>query len=74
MSIKSKSIHIYVCTCDECGKCIEVQENDKIYNGAQAARSLGWKFGKDRSVKCDKCRSNDWNDHYNWYQSISVSK
>ena len=74
MSVKSYSVHVFVCTCDNCGKCVEVKQTVKIYNGAQAVRSLGWKFGKDKSVKCSDCRRNDWDDHYNWHTSVSASK
>lgn len=74
MSVSSYSVHVYVCTCDKCGKREEVKETERIYNGAQAVRSLGWKFGKDKSVKCSECRSKDWDDHYNYYKSVSASK
>lgn len=68
MSVRSYSVHVYVCTCDKCGKRVDVGENREkgIYNGAQAVRSLGWKFGKDKTVKCSECRSYDWNDHYQY--------
>ncbi len=66
MSVGSYSIKVYVCTCDECGKNVEVKQTEKIYNGAQAVRSLGWKFGKDKSVKCLECRRHDWDDHYQY--------
>ncbi len=68
MSVSSYSVHVYVCTCDQCGKRFDVEENREkgIYNGAQAVRSLGWKFGKDKSVKCSECRSHDWDDHYQY--------
>ncbi len=64
MSVGSYSIKVYVCTCDKCGKREEVEETKTIYNGAQAVRSLGWKFGKDKTVKCSECRKDDWDDHY----------
>lgn len=77
MSVVSCSIKIYICTCDKCGKCVDVQENLEagIYNGAQAVRSLGWKFGKDKSVKCLECRSHDWDDHYQYaaYQKTKTT-
>ncbi|MDE6597253.1 MAG: hypothetical protein K2K60_01265 [Clostridia bacterium] len=56
MSVRSYSVHVFVCFCDDCGKSAEVQETKKIYNGAQAVRSLGWSFGQDKSVRCGKCR------------------
>ena len=52
------TIPIYLCICDNCGKSkrIEKDYGDKIYNGAQAVRSLGWSFGHDGKVKCSNCR------------------
>lgn len=53
------------CVCDKCGAVRDVEKDyDKIYNGAQAVRSLGWSFGKDKSVKCSKCRQTAWGDMY----------
>ncbi len=68
MSIMTYSVHVYVCTCDDCDKSIEVKENKRIgiYNAAQAVRSLGWSFGKDKSVRCDKCRQNNWEDKHRY--------
>ena len=66
MSVTSISIKIYTCKCDICGKYVDVKESKTIYNGAQAVRSLKWSYGKDKSVKCDKCRRNQWNDHYQY--------
>ena len=68
MSVFSYSTKIYVCKCDVCGKTEHVEENlsANIYNGAQAVRSLKWSFGKDKRVKCDKCRRKEWNDHYQY--------
>lgn len=55
--VYSYSKLIYVCTCDKCNKQIEVEsDNDKIYNSAQAVRSVGWSFGRDGKVKCIRCR------------------
>jgi len=65
MSVGSYSVHVFVCTCDGCGKRAEVEENYQgIYNGAQAVRSLGWSFGKDKRVLCSKCRQTAWGDKY----------
>lgn len=65
MGIGSYSVHVFVCTCDVCGCREEVKENiNGVYNGAQAVRSLGWSFGKDKVVKCDKCRKTAWGDMY----------
>ena len=67
MGVTSYSVHVFVCKCDICGKLVEVKENyHGIYNGAQAVRSLGWSFGKDKSVKCLECRKHDWDDHYSY--------
>lgn len=67
MSVNSYTLHIYVCKCDVCGKIKEVKENyPRIYNGAQAVRSLGWSFGKDKNVKCSDCRKRAYNDHYQY--------
>lgn len=66
MSVYTETVHVYICTCDVCGKLAEIQENHAkgIYNRAQAVRSLRWSYGKDKSVKCDKCRKLAWNDRY----------
>lgn len=66
MGVSSYSVRIFVCTCDICEKCEYVEENlyKGIYNSAQAVRSLGWSFGKDKSVKCSKCRQTSWGDMY----------
>ncbi len=54
------TIPVYSCRCDVCGKFEQIYgyNSNKIYNGAQAVRSLGWSFGKDgKTVKCDNCRT-----------------
>lgn len=66
MAVTSKVIKIYVCTCDKCGAVQNVEKTDELYNGATAVRSIGWKFGKDKSVKCSECRKHDWDDHYSY--------
>ncbi len=59
------SVPTFRCICDKCGAMRDVEKDyDKIYNGAQAVRSLGWSFGKDKSVKCSKCRQTAWGDMY----------
>ena len=65
-SIINHNQKTYCCKCDMCDKVVYVPENIQagIYNGAQAARSLHWSFGKDKSVKCDVCRQYQVNDHY----------
>lgn len=63
MSVGSFTKTYFVCQCDECGKVSEaIEKTPTIYNGAQAARSIGWSFGKDGKVTCLDCR--DWDDHY----------
>ncbi len=65
MGVTSWSVHVFSCRCDICGQTAEVKENyPRIYNGAQAVRSLGWSFGKDKAVKCDRCRKTAWGDMY----------
>lgn len=66
MSVVTFSVHYFVCTCDNCGKESTVSENRRIgiYNKAQAVRSLGWSFGKDKSILCDTCRQNNYLDNY----------
>lgn len=54
--ISGYSKHFYVCKCDCCNETVVVEETNKIYNGAQAVRSLGWSFGKDKRVFCSSCR------------------
>lgn len=54
--ICSFSVVYYFCKCDYCGSVRKVEKTEKIYNGAQAVRSLGWSFGKDSKVRCVLCR------------------
>lgn len=55
--VYSYSKLFYVCTCDKCGYTREVESNsERIYNSAQAVRSIGWSFGRDGTIKCDYCR------------------
>lgn len=52
---------IYVCQCDNCRVVEEVEKNKKIYNGAQAVRSLGWSFGNGgREILCGRCRGDNY--------------
>lgn len=69
MGVTSYSVHVFVCRCDVCGERQDVEESlsGGIYNGAQAVRSLGWSFGKDKSVKCDKCRMDNF-QYVGWYE------
>ncbi len=67
MGVSSYSVHVFVCKCDDCERLEEVEESPEIYNGAQAVRSLGWSFGKDKSVKCDKCRMDNF-QYVGWYE------
>lgn len=65
MGVTTWSVRVFACRCDDCGKTEEVKENyPRIYNGAQAVRSLGWSFGKTGRVLCGSCRLNGWNDKY----------
>ncbi len=61
MPVTGYDIHIFLCTCDTCGTQAEVTQNNNrgIYNGAQAARSLGWSFGQNGNVKCNVCRQHN---------------
>ena len=61
MGVRCFNVQTFCCVCDECGTVRDVEKNfDKIYNGAQAVRSLGWSFGKDKRVLCDKCRIDNY--------------
>lgn len=66
MSVTCFSVPTFLCKCDDCGRVEYVEKDyDKIYNGAQAVRSLGWSFGKTGRVRCSSCRwLNGWNDKY----------
>lgn len=65
MGVKCFSVPTFDCKCDCCGQHEYVEKDyDKIYNGAQAVRSLGWSFGKSGRVLCSKCRRSAWNDKY----------
>lgn len=64
MSVKRYTTTVYVCICDKCGNIREVERKFKIYNSAQAVRSLGWSFGKDGSIFCTLCRKRNMNDRY----------
>ena len=66
MGVRLFNIPKYCCVCDKCNVAIEVNKTVKIYNGAQAVRSLGWSFGKDGRVLCKKCRMNNFEDKYKW--------
>ncbi len=66
MGVRLFNIPYYTCTCDNCREQKDVTKNPKIYNSAQAARSLGWSFGRDGKTFCKKCRKNNHNDHYKW--------
>lgn len=56
MGLGSYTVRIYVLRCDECGRTVEVPKAAGVYNGAQAARTFGWSYGKDGRIKCDRCR------------------
>ena len=67
MRVRLVSKPIYHCTCDKCGATEKVEKTESIYNAASAVRSLGWSFGKDKSVACKKCRMQNWGDNYKWF-------
>lgn len=65
MGVGVKNIPLYECQCDICGVTVTVEKDyQKIYNGAQAVRSLGWSYGKDGSVRCVNCRATRIVDRY----------
>lgn len=64
MSVMTKRILKYVCMCDVCGKVVEVSSFGRIYNAAQAVRSLKWSYGRDGFVRCCNCRITRSKDHY----------
>ena len=66
MSVGSFTVRYYICKCDACGKVETVEGSEAIYKAAQAVRSLGWSYGKDRSVKCHECRMHEYGDNYKW--------
>lgn len=67
MSVTSYSIKYYVCVCDKCGKRSDpIKDTSQVYNRAQAARSIGWSYGKDCKVLCDNCRMDNWEDRYRY--------
>lgn len=43
--------------CDICGQValVEKDEEHGVYNGAQAVRSFGWHYGRDKRVTCADC-------------------
>lgn len=74
MSVKCYSVPTFRCVCDKCGAVRDVEKDyDKIYNGAQAVRSLGWSFGKDKIVLCSKCRMDNYL-YAGWYEKQSGHK
>ncbi len=65
MSVGSYKVTYYCCKCDKCGRVSEAIEKTKsIYNAAQAARSIGWSFGKDGSTLCPECRYKNRHDRH----------
>ncbi len=64
MPVYSSSKLYYSCICDKCGKFEVVEESKTIYNRAQAVRSLGWSYGKDKSVLCANCRKMNYGENY----------
>ena len=68
MSVKLTNNPYYFCVCDNCKTTAKVERTSKIYNAAQAVRSLGWSFGRDRQVYCVKCRQRNYFDNYKYYK------
>ena len=67
--VTSYGVLIYVCQCDNCKQVERVQKDfsKKIYNRAQAVRSLGWSFGEDgKTVVCANCRKHNLKDKYRY--------
>lgn len=67
--VSSYSKLFYVCICDNCKKMHTVEKdfNNKIYNRAQAVRSIGWSFGEDgKTVMCVACRKFNIKDKYRY--------
>lgn len=58
------NIPYYLIRCDCCLKTERVEKNLKLYNGAQAVRSIGWSFGRSGRVLCKYCRINSLYDRY----------
>lgn len=53
----------YVCECDRCKKTCVVLSSlaNNVHSCAQAARSIGWSFGRNKkNVLCDECRLNNF--------------
>lgn len=63
--VTSYSKLYYLCQCDNCKVIVELEKDlsKKIYNRAQAVRSLGWSFSQDgRTVLCDDCRWDNYKE------------
>lgn len=56
MPINKGRLYYYELICDKCNINKFVPESDTAYNAAQAARSVGWSYGRNGTVFCDKCR------------------
>lgn len=54
--INRYALFYYVLTCDKCGAKKNVEETKTAYNAAQAARSIGWSYGRNGAVLCKNCR------------------
>lgn len=65
--VRSYSILIFVCTCDNCGDSVRVEKDmSVVYNNASAVRSIGWSFGRNGKVTCHNCRKKNLNDKYRY--------
>jgi hypothetical protein len=65
MGVKRENVPIFKIECDVCGRTASVRkDSENIYNAAQAVRSIGWSFGKDKTIKCAQCRCIEGGDNY----------
>ena len=46
----------FVCECDLCGLTLVIEKSSKVYNRAQAARSFGFSYGRNRKCYFKYCR------------------
>ncbi len=67
MGVSTHNIPHWFLICDGCDEIKVIKKKDlKAYNGAQAARSLGWSFGKDGKTYCTTCRKYNHHDKYKY--------
>lgn len=58
----------YMCVCDICKNVslVDAYLQSNIYNQAQAVRSLGWSYTRDKKVICKHCRKHNVADKYRY--------